>query len=156
MIKKKFTIRKAQMADVKIANSFLTKLIHDEKKYDSNINENCIISSFYENFVENEQNCILLVEDHTVIIGYLYGFVINGGDAYVDIVTQLDAMFVENNYRNLGVGNALIDEFKKWSKQQGAKYIQLKVCNKNDNAISLYKKNGFESAKTIMLLELEE
>ena len=47
------------MADVKIANSFLTKLIHDEKKYDSNINENCIISSFYENFVENEQNCIL-------------------------------------------------------------------------------------------------
>ena len=146
MIKKKFTIRKAQMADVKIVNSFLTKLIHDEKKYDSNINENCIISSFYENFVENEQNCILLVEDHTVIIGYLYGFVING----------VDAMFVENNYRNLGVGNALIDEFKKWSKQQGAKYIQLKVCNKNDNAISLYKKNGFESTKTIMLLELEE
>lgn len=150
-----YVIRKAEMKDSKIANNFLTKLIQDEKKYDNNINENCVVHTLYENFIENEQNCILIAENNEKIIGYLYGFVQNGGDAYIDIVTQLDAMFVDEDYRKLGVGNALIDEFKKWSKQQSAKYIELKVCNNNDNAISLYKKNGFKNVKTIMSLELE-
>lgn len=149
-----FIIRKADVNDAQIANSFLTKLIQDEKKYDKNINENCVVHTLYENFIENEQNCILIAENNGIVMGYLYGFILNGGDAYIDVVTQLDAMFVDEEYRKLGIGNALIDEFKKWSKQKNAKYIELKVCNNNEDAISLYKKNGFENVKTIMSLEL--
>ena len=40
-------IRKAKIDDVSSINKLLTKLIHDEKKYDSNINEKCEITCFY-------------------------------------------------------------------------------------------------------------
>lgn len=151
-----FIIRKAELKDANIVNNFLTKLIKDEKKYDTNINDNFVVHTFYENFIEDEQNCCLIAEYNGKIIGYLYGFVQNNGNIYINIITQLDAMFVDNEYRKLGIGNALIGEFKKWSKEKNAKYIELKVCNNNDNAISLYKKNGFKNAKTIMSVEVSD
>lgn len=151
-----FIIRKADTNDAEIANSFLTKLIRDEKKYDSNINENCVVHNLYEKFIENEENCILVAENNGIILGYLYGFVINNGDAYIDVVTQLDALFINEEYRRHGIANALIEEFKNWSRYKNAKYIELKVCNNNDNAISLYTKKGFKNVKTIMSLELED
>ncbi|MBE6153658.1 MAG: GNAT family N-acetyltransferase [Firmicutes bacterium] len=151
-----FIIRKAELKDANIVNNFLTKLIKDEKKYDTNINDNFVVHTFYENFIEDEQNCCLIAEYNGKIIGYLYGFVQNNGNTYINIITQLDAMFVDNEYRKLGIGNALIGEFKNWSKEKNAKYIELKVCNNNDNAISLYKKNGFKNAKTIMSVEVSD
>ena len=33
-----------------VANELLTKLIKDEKKYDDNINEYCVVKSLYEKF----------------------------------------------------------------------------------------------------------
>ena len=132
-----FIIRKAELKDANIVNNFLTKLIKDEKKYDTNINDNFVVHTFYENFIEDEQNCCLIAEYNGKIIGYLYGFVQNNGNIYINIITQLDAMFADNEYRKLGIGNALIGEFKKWSKEKNAKYIELKVCNNNDIAISL-------------------
>lgn len=39
-------IKKATINDVDIANQYLTKLIRDEKQYDKNINENCVVNSF--------------------------------------------------------------------------------------------------------------
>lgn len=149
-----YQIRKAKISDVKVINNFLTRLIHDEKKYDNNINEICIVNNFYENIVENPKSCILIAEINDKIIGYLYGFIQNNGDTCINIVTQIDAIFIDEDYRKIGVGNTLIEEFKKWSKQQNAKYIELKVCNNNDIAISLYRKKGFKDFKTIMSLEL--
>lgn len=151
-----YKIRKAKIEDAKIINSFLTKLINDEKKYDDNINENCIVCKLYENLIEDTQNCILVAEVDKKIIGYLYGYIKNNGDAYINNVAQLEAMFVEKEYRKIGIGNKLITRFKKWSKEQNVKYIELKVCNNNDSAISLYKKNNFEGIKTIMSLKLED
>ncbi|MBE6152823.1 MAG: GNAT family N-acetyltransferase [Firmicutes bacterium] len=150
-----YTIRKAKTSDIKDINNFLTRLIRDEKQYDDNINENCIIYSFYENIIHDDKNCILVVEENNKIIGYLYGFIQNNGDTYINDVAQLDTIFIDEKYRKLGIGNALIEEFKKWTKKQHVKYIELKVCNNNVNAISLYKKIGFVDTKTIMSLELE-
>ena len=41
--KMQFIIEKASFNDAKKANDLLTKLIIDEKKYDKNINEKCIV-----------------------------------------------------------------------------------------------------------------
>lgn len=39
--------------NVSKANEFLTRLIRDEKQYDNNINENCVVNSLYEKLLEN-------------------------------------------------------------------------------------------------------
>lgn len=149
-----FIIRRANLDDVKNCNNFLTLLIRDEKNYDKNINENCKVNIFYENFISNENNCILIAQVEDDIVGYLYGFIKNNGDTYIDLVAQLDAMFIDESFRKYGIGTSLINEFKKWSIEHKVKQIELQVCNENDKAISLYKKNGFKNIKSIMSIEL--
>ena len=127
-----FELIKATNDNIKIANKFLTQLINDEKKYDNNINEKCIVNSFYENFYNSANQFLYFAKVKDRYVGYIYGFVEDNGDAYLDKVTELDAMFVEE------------------------KYIELKVCNGNESAIALYKKNLFESIKIVMNYEIKD
>lgn len=132
------------------ANKYLTKLIHDEKKYDDNINEECKVNSLYDNFYMNDEVCILLAKVNEEYVGYLFGTMMDIGDAYIKPKAKLDAMFVDEEYRGNKIGKMLIDEFKLCAKDKGAKYIELTVCNGNANAINLYKNNGFKETKIIM------
>jgi len=150
-----YTIRKAKNEDVSILNNFLTLLIHDEKKYDSNINLNYVVNSYYENFISDDKNCLLVALKEEEIIGYLFGYLEDNGDVLIDKVTKLDALFVSTEFRKLGIAKYLINEFKKWSIEIGARYIEVNVCNGNTKAISLYKKEGFREIKTTLELELE-
>lgn len=150
-------IRTAVITDAKVINNFLTRLIHDEKQYDENINEKCIVYSFYENLIENKNNCILIAENNdNMIIGYLYGYVASNGDAYLEKTSQLEAIFVDEKFRGNNIGKKLVNKFILWSKNNNVKYIELKVCNENLGAINLYKKNGFNNIKSIMRLEIGE
>ncbi len=145
---------KGNYEDAKKANGLLTKLIVDEKKYDKNINEKCVVKSLYENFYNNKDVCLLVAKNNEDIIGYLYGYVQNNGDSKIDMVSVLDALYVEQDYRRLGVGVKLVDAFKNWSYEIGAKYIELKVCKENNSAINLYEKMGFTENKIIMVKKL--
>ncbi len=150
-------IRNASIDDAIVANKFLTKLIVDEKQYDKNINNNCIIETLYENIINNNNNCVLIAQlDDGTAIGYLYGYLLDGGDAYIKPVTQLEAMFVDETHRGSKVGSMLVDQFKEWSLEKGAKFIELKVCNKNNVAIRLYEKQGFKNIKSTMIVEIGE
>jgi len=148
-------LKNATINNIKYANFLLTKLIMDEKKYDDNINENCVVTSLYENFINDDNIFLCFAEIDCNIVGYIYGFLQNNGDAYKESITQLDAMYVEDSFRKMGIGNALIDEFIKWSKKKKAKFIELKVCIDNNDAISLYHKNYFKEVKSIMRLDIE-
>lgn len=138
------------------ANKYLTKLIHDEKKYDDNINEECIVNSLYDNFYMNDGVCIFLAKEKEQYVGYLFGVMMDTGDAYIKPQAKLDAMFVDEEYRGNKIGKTLIDEFKSWAKGKGAKYIELTVCNGNIPAISLYKNNGFKDTKITMQYIVEK
>lgn len=138
------------------ANKYLTKLIHDEKKYDTNINEKCVVNSLYDVFYMNDGVCILLAKEKEQYVGYLFGTMMDIGDAYINPQAKLDAMFVDEEYRRNKIGEKLIDEFKTWAKDKGAKYVELTVCNENINAINLYKNNGFKETKVTMRYTVEK
>lgn len=146
-----YTIRKANISDAKRLNELLTKLIIDEKKYDDNINENYVVKSYYEYVIPKKQNIILVVESSNTIVGYLYGYIIDDGDTVIDRVAKIDALFIEEDYRHLGIATSLINEFKKIIKEENVKYIEVNVCNDNKEAISTYKNNGFNEIKAITM-----
>lgn len=139
-----------------VANSYLTKLIHDEKKYDKSINDNCIVESLYDNFYKNENVCILLAKHKEEYVGYLFGNIIDTGDAYIIKKAKLDAMFVDENYRGNKIGVRLIEEFKKWAIKKDIRVIELTVCNDNKSAINLYEKCNFIKAKSVMEYHIGE
>ena len=146
-----YIIRKANISDAKRLNELLTKLIRDEKKYDDNINENCAVKSYYEYIIPKEQNIILVAESSNTIVGYLYGYIINDGDTSINNVAKIDALFIEEDYRHLGIATSLINEFKKIIKEDNVKYIEVNVCNNNIEAINTYKNNGFNEIKAITM-----
>ena len=146
-------IRKAKIEEANIANNFLTKLIRDEKKYDNNINENIVINNYYEKYIDKDNTCLLFALIDNKIVGYIYGFVKNDGDAVINKVALLDALYVDIEYRKLGVANSLINEFKNWSKDI-ANSIEVNVCYQNESAVKLYKKHNFIETKMTMECDL--
>ena len=141
-------VRKAELKDTKEANNLLTMLIRDEKQYDPSINENCVISRFYEDMISDDSNILLVAEIDNKIIGYLYGYIVDNGNTYIDMVSKLDALYIIKEYRNNKIATKLINEFKSWSLKKGVKHIEVQVLNDNISAVNLYKKEGFESFKS--------
>ena len=146
-----YTIRKANINDSIKLNELLTKLIRDEKKYDNNINEEFIVNSFYENIIDKKNNYLLVGESSNKIVGYLYGYIIDDGDTVVNKVAKIDALYIEEEYRHLGIGSSLINEFKEIIKEENIKYIEVNVCNNNKEAIFTYKNNNFNEIKAITM-----
>ena len=51
---------------------------------------------------------------------------------------------VSGNMRNMGIGDMLIKELVKRAYGRGIRNVYLEVSEKNDSALHLYRKNGFE------------
>lgn len=148
-------IEKAKYNDTLEVDKLLTELIQDERKYDDNINKNYVVKDFYNKFVDKSNSCIAVAKTKDKeIVGYCFAFVENCENVYNEKIVQLDALFVKATYRGKGIGQKLIKYITKWSKEKGAKYIELKVCNDNENAIKLYDKCEFKQSKRILLKPL--
>lgn len=147
-------LRKAEMKDVKELNWLLTLLIRDEKKYDSSINEKFEVQNMYENYIDDSNKCLLVAEENERIIGYLYGIINKTEEVKNDNVAYLDALYIDPEYRKKGIGNALIDAFKKWCINNNIKSIEVKLWTNNTEAKKLYEKVGFETIKEIKEMKL--
>lgn len=68
---------------------------------------------------------------------------------------HLYQMWVSPEYRGNGVGTALVDQVKKWAYDRNIEKLVLTVTTTNTDAISLYKKAGFEAIGATELLRLD-
>lgn len=128
-----------------MCNDFLNKLIKDEKKYDDNINDNISINNFYDNLYLNDNNKLFIAVDNDKSIGYIY-LKITEPEKEAQLYKEvfIDAVYVEEEYRNKGIATNLIKKAKEYSKEMGAKKISINVIIKNEIAYKLYEKEGFE------------
>lgn len=150
-----YLIRKAVLNDAKNINELLTLLIKDEKNYDSNINENCVVGRLYEDIIPYDTNIVLVAEMNNEIIGYLFGYLMNNGNAYLNKISKLEALYVKDKYRKNGIATNLIKEFKLWSLNHDVKYIEVQVLNDNVKALSLYAQEGFNKFKSTLITTIE-
>ncbi len=136
-------IRKAIYDDVKKLNELLTLLIQDEKQYDEGINDNFVVTNMYENYIEDKTKLILVAEEDNNIVGYLYGKLEESDETYKYKVAILDALYVIEEYRQKGIADSLINEFKNWAKLNNVNLLKVNVCSKNIKAKKLYEKHNF-------------
>lgn len=124
-------------------DEFLNKLIQDEKKYNDNINDNNKIENYYEK-VLNDNNKLFIALDKNVV-GYIFIKISDpskNGELYKEAF--IDALYVEEEYRNKGIATSLIEKAKDYAKSIGAKKISINVISVNENALKLYYKVGFK------------
>lgn len=114
------------------------------------------MNPLYENLYNKDNTCLLVAKVEDKIVGYLFGFLLNSGDSVILTATKLDALFVLEEFRKKGIASALVNEFKCWVIQKQARFIELKACKGNDEAIKLYNKLGFKNTKIIMSLHIED
>ncbi len=141
--------------DAKKCNELLTKLLISESKYDKNLRNDYIITNYFENKYQNEDNILLIAKQEENVIGYAYCKIneLPGGPV-ISKVTLLDGIFVEEKYRKQKIATKLINECKNWSTKIGATYFEIKVTKENINASKLYEQIGFKDFEHKMRIEL--
>ncbi len=85
-------------------------------------------------------NC-LVVEVQGEVIGYTtYTFDFSTWDAQRFI--YLDCLYIEENYRSLGIGNVLMDKIQEIGKEHNCINMQWQTPEFNERAIKFYKRIG--------------
>ena len=64
-------------------------------------------------------------------------------------------LYVEETYRNRGIGKQLIQAVKDWAKLKQVDYIELIVLKQNSKALQLYLEQEFEIVHTTMRYRLD-
>ena len=148
--------RLAKEEDAKTLNWLLTLLVRDEKQYDDSIDETFVVTSMYEYYINDKTRFIMVALDDDKIVGYLYGFIKNPNDAYQERVAKLDALFVREEYRHMGIAKHLITLFKEWVSDNDIKLMEVSVCSANTFAKQLYLELGFNPFKEILIGKIEK
>jgi len=90
-----------------------------------------------ESELKAENREYIVAKDGKEIVGFA-GIIISLDDAEItNIVTKKDR-------RREGIGNALLNELIRISKEKGKDNLSLEVNEENEYAIRLYEKNGFQ------------
>ena len=138
------TFRFANVEDCSILDTMLTKLIMDERKYDKSIDKNFKVQNFYQNFL-GKNNIIYLCEEENKIVGYVY-VIINAEDAVID------ALYVDECYRNKKVATTLVTEIIKVINEKNIHKILINVMSDNIVAKNFYLSLGFNPFRETLIL----
>jgi ribosomal protein S18 acetylase RimI-like enzyme len=66
---------------------------------------------------------------------------------------SVDDVFVEPDYRNLGVGRALLESVKVWAKERDTDGVSLQVAAANERGRKFYEELGFREVSVYEVLE---
>ena len=103
--------------------------------------------------------------------GYSFLFVATAGDRTVGFISgelrqgsptflpktwaSVDDVFVEPEYRNRGMGRALLQSVKSWAQEKGADGISLQVAAANSRGRKFYEDLGFREISVYQVFEFE-
>lgn len=140
-------IRKAVKKDLDKILELNQKLFDYEKQFDDTFNPEWTYSEVGKNSfikcIKTETVLIAEVEDR--VVGYVCATVDNYSFRGINPIAELENMYVEEEFRNKGVGSKLVEVLLSELKDQRVKRIKVGALHSNTEAIKFYKKNGFEN-----------
>lgn len=141
-------IRKANIGDCDILNKlFESLLIYERNLFDENIKSNINITSYFNKKINDDNYIILVASIDKVIIGYICGYIDSDNKIKEEIEVNIESLYVEDKYRNNGVGTHLINEFINIAKSLDIRYVLIDNFINNKSAKNLYDKLGFKVLK---------
>lgn len=133
-----------------------TKFIYKyktKKYYDLEIANNQSFNFILKDFdkIVDKEFDTVLYEDY-LINPVVFGIIENNKIiAYIELAEEdwnnrlrVSGIFVEEEYRNNGIGNSLMNKAIEYAIKKGNRAVVLETQSCNYPAISFYKKNGFE------------
>ena len=97
---------------------------------------------------------VAVAGDRTV--GFISGELRQGSPAFLPKTwAAVDDVFVEPDYRNRGLGRALLQSVEAWAKERDANGISLQVAAANTRGRKFYEDLGFREISVYEVLEFE-
>lgn len=96
---------------------------------------------------------LYIIKEKLDYVGYIvltfgFSFEDNGRDGLID------ELYIEENWRNKGIGKLAVEFIVQQTKQLGINAIHLEVEKHNKKAYELYRKSGFKENKRILMTKL--
>lgn len=151
-------IRKAKVTDFEAIVVLAKQLWETEKPFDSNLTDN-----YYESTegresllkdIKSRKRFFMIAEIDSKVVGFVDGNIIKNDGVYREDVAYLNRIAVLNDYRGLGIGARLIDEFKLVVKENNCGAIKINAFMSNKPAVNLYKKKGFEDYSMFYMMRI--
>ena len=76
-------------------------------------------------------------------VGHLVGTYSGPSEMWLVAQAELVSMYVQPAYRGDGTGARLVDAFKEWGHERGARRLTVDACAANEGALRFYARNGF-------------
>lgn len=125
-----YNVRKVTLNDIKDLLSIEREVYYGEMPWKK--------SAFVSELKAPKPNLYLLIEKKEKVIGFI-------GSRIIKKDGHITNLAVHTAYQGIGIGTLLINEVKKFAKQQGCETMSLEVRLSNKNAQRLYRKIGFVS-----------
>jgi len=112
---------------------------------------------YIESLLNEEKNILVALETEKKIIGFLYAYEETKGHLPFHKKRKyivIDNIVIDENYRNNGYGEKLLNHIIEYAKNGKYNDIILNVYRFNENAIKLYEKKGFKIITQDMILKL--
>lgn len=149
-------IRKAKTEELKIVQDLNSGLFTSDGPRDKYMNHNWPHEEGKEYFskrITADNSICLVAEIDSEIVGYLAGAVMEVESWRPVKRTELENMFVKEEFRSQGVGAKLVEEFIKWSKEKGVDRSLVVAYATNEKAIKFYQKTGFDPESVSLEIE---
>lgn len=137
-------IRTAQIEDLETLKSIEQAIIHYERPFGHNLDDDPI--SYYDlaNLIEREDAEVVVATKEGEIIGSGY-ILIKDSKSYIKYKKHgyLGFMFVSPKHRGQGVNGKVVDALVAWGKKRNITEFQLEVYAENESAVKAYEKRNF-------------
>ena len=150
----KITIRKATEADLEILYQFEQGVIEAERPFDVNLQAGLISYYNLPALLQSTRAHLVVAESGNRIIasGYVRidpsePFLQHTHHAYIGFI------YVVPDLRGQGISKMVIEELRRWSREQNIHELRLRVYSDNTSAIKAYEKIGFKKHMVLMRLE---
>ena len=130
-----------------ICDELLTKLIMEEKQYDTSVSDSFKVTNYFKNIIKNTNNYLMCYEEDNIIKGYIYLKEIKDDNKVGYLV---DGLYVREEERNKKIATSLINESLKILNNLKIDFIDINVIANNLIAKNIYKKFGFHDYRITM------
>lgn len=98
-----------------------------------------------QNVIKDDSQVIFVAEIGNKAVGYIH--LVNYDVIYADNYKNCLGLAVDNDYKRMGIGSALLNQGEKWARENGAVGIRLCSGIERENAHKFYFANGYKENK---------
>ncbi|MCK9368566.1 GNAT family N-acetyltransferase [Candidatus Dojkabacteria bacterium] len=145
-----FQIQKATLLDLDEICKLNLKLFENEQNWHQTNRREWVDEpsgrSYFAARLLGENGIVLKAIVDGKVVGYLCGGWLRKYPFRKEkLFAELENMYVEEEFRNNGIGKQLVEEFEKWCKTKGVETITVECVYENEKALKFYNTKGFKN-----------